>query len=307
MEHISFDGQTAIVTGAGTGLGRSHAIELAKRGANIIVNDIGGDVNGRGANANSAQGVVDEIRSTGGAAFAHNADVTDTSQVKDMVNQAIEAFGRIEILINNAGILRDKSFSKMPIDDFMSVLNVHLLGSVTCTKAVWEHMKTNQYGRIVMTSSSSGLYGSFGQSNYAAAKMGLVGLMNVLHLEGRKYNIRVNTLSPTAYTRMTEDIVPPQAGKLMTLESVTAALVLLASKNAPERTILCAGAGGYAVTKICETAGIYLPPDQQTAEHVAAALDQITDAYKQEEYVDGSSQTYKFLEKAAQHLKINLF
>ena len=306
MSKISFEGRTAIVTGAGAGLGRSHALELARRGANVVVNDLGGSVDGSGSSSQAAEAVVEEIKAAGGSAIAHGANVTAPDQVADMVDQAVKAFGKVDILINNAGILRDKSFSKMELSDFEMVLNVHLMGSVVCSKAVWDHMKANEYGRIVMTSSSSGIYGNFGQSNYGAAKMGVVGLMNVLQLEGRKNNIRVNTLSPTAYTRMTEGLIPEEAGKLMTPESVTPAAIVLASEDAPERTILCAGAGGYASTKIYETPGIYLPPEQQTAEHVAEALEKITGAEGQEEYGDGSRQTFKFLQYAADHFGIKL-
>ena len=299
MSDIRFDGRVAIVTGAGAGLGRSHAMELARRGAKLVVNDLGGSVDGSGGSASAAQGVADEITAGGGEAIAHGANVTKADEVADMVEQATAKWGKVDILVNNAGILRDRSFSKMTLEDFEAVLNVHLMGSMTCTKAVWEQMKANNYGRIAMTSSSSGIYGNFGQSNYGAAKMGIVGLMNVLHLEGRKYDIRVNTLSPTAYTRMTEGLIPEEAGKLMTAESVTAGLIPLVAEDAPNRVILCAGAGGYAATKIYETPGIYLEPAQQSAENVAANLDRITDASGQEEYTEGGSQTFKFLKAAA--------
>ncbi|XBQ15035.1 MAG: SDR family NAD(P)-dependent oxidoreductase [Oceanicaulis sp.] len=301
MSDIRFDGRTAIVTGAGAGLGRSHALELARRGAKVVVNDLGGAVDGTGGSSAAAENVVAEIKAAGGEAIAHGANVAKPDEVADMVETAIGTFGKVDILVNNAGILRDKSFSKMGLDDFRAVLEVHLMGSVICTKAVWEHMKENNYGRIAMTSSSSGIYGNFGQSNYGAAKMGLVGLMNVLHLEGRKYDIRVNTLSPTAYTRMTEGLIPPEAGELMTPESVTAGLIPLVAEDAPNRLILCAGAGGYAATKIYETPGIYLEPEKQTAENVMAALGKITDAGGQDEYTEGGSQTFKFLKAAADH------
>ena len=306
MSDIRFDGRTAIVTGAGAGLGKSHALELARRGAKVVVNDLGGSVDGTGGSSAAAQQVVDEIKAAGGEAMAHGANVAKPNEVSDMVAQAIRTFGKVDILVNNAGILRDKSFSKMALDDFRAVVEVHLMGSVNCTKAVWDHMKENQYGRIVMTSSSSGIYGNFGQSNYGAAKMGVVGLMNVLHLEGRKHDIRVNTLSPTAYTRMTQGLIPEEAGKLMTPESVTAGLIPLVAENSPNRTILCAGAGGFAATKIYETPGIYLKPEEQTAEYVMAQLDRITDASGQEEYTEGGSQTFKFLKAAADHHGVKL-
>ncbi len=306
MTDIRFDERVAIITGAGAGLGRSHALELARRGAKIVVNDLGGAMDGTGASASAAEAVASEIRDAGGEAIAHGADVTRPGEIADMVEQALQTWGRIDILVNNAGILRDKSFAKMSLEDFRLVLEVHLMGAVHCTKAVWEPMREAQYGRVVMTSSSSGIYGNFGQANYGAAKMGVVGLMNVLHLEGRKYNIKVNTLSPTAHTRMTEGLVPEPALKLMTPESVTAGLVVLASDDAPDRTILCAGAGGYAATRIYETPGVYLPPEQQTAEHVLANLDKITSEDGQEDFQEGSSQTFKFLKYAAAHFDLPL-
>ncbi len=306
MSDIRFDGRVAIVTGAGAGLGRSHALELARRGAKVVVNDLGGGVDGSGASASAAQGVTDEIRDAGGEAIAHGANVTKPDEVADMVDQALKTWGKVDILVNNAGILRDKSFAKMSLEDFQLVLDVHMMGSVNCTKAVWEPMREAQYGRVVMTSSSSGIYGNFGQANYGAAKMGLVGLMNVLHLEGRKSNIRVNALAPTAHTRMTEGLIPDAALALMTPESVTAGLIVLAAEDAPDRTVLCAGAGGYAATRIYETPGIYLPPEEQTAENVMANLDKITAAEGQEPYEEGSSQTFKFLTHAAAHHGVKL-
>ena len=306
MTDIRFDGRTAIVTGAGAGLGKSHALELARRGANVVVNDLGGAVDGSGGSMSAAETVAQEIKAAGGEAIAHGANVTRAEEVADMVETAVKAFGKVDILVNNAGILRDKSFTKMTLEDFEAVVNVHLMGSVTCTKAVWDMMKENNYGRIAMTSSSSGIYGNFGQSNYGAAKMGVVGLMNVLHLEGRKYDIRVNTLSPTAYTRMTEGLIPEDAGRLMTPESVTAGLIPLVAEDAPNRLILCAGAGGYAAAKVYETPGLYLEPEKQTAENVMANLDRITDATGQEEYREGGQQTMKFLTAAAKHHGVKL-
>jgi NAD(P)-dependent dehydrogenase (short-subunit alcohol dehydrogenase family) len=294
---IRFDDRVAIVTGAGAGLGRSHALELARRGAKVVINDLGiGD----------AEAVAKEITDAGGEALAHGANVTKADEVQDMVDQALSRWGRIDILVNNAGILRDKSFSKMTIEDFQLVLNVHVMGAVVCTKAVWEHMKTAGYGRIVMTSSSSGIYGNFGQSNYGAAKMGLVGLMNVLHLEGQKYGIHINALAPTAATQMTEGLISPEALALMTTQSVSAGLAYLVSEGAPSRLVLCAGAGAYAATKVYETEGLYLLPEQQTAEGVAANIDAITDATDQQPFVQGFQQTSKFVGKAANHFGVDL-
>ncbi|WP_417483929.1 SDR family NAD(P)-dependent oxidoreductase [Maricaulis salignorans] len=305
MSEIRFDGRVAIVTGGGNGLGRSHALALASRGARLVVNDMGGSVDGVGSGS-AAEDVAAEIRAAGGEAISHTANVTREDEVADMVAQAMKAFDQVDILVNNAGILRDKSFAKMDMADFNAVTSVHLTGSAICTKALWDHMRERQYGRIVMTSSSSGIYGNFGQANYGAAKMGLVGFMNVLHLEGAKYGIRVNALSPTAATRMTEGLIPEEALKLMTVESVSAGLVYLVSDDAPSRLVLCAGAGGYAATRVYETDGIYLPPEQQTPEHVAANIDAIIDPAGQQMFEQGGQQTMKFLAKAAAHFGVKL-
>lgn len=304
MSEIRFDDRVAIVTGAGTGLGRAHALGLAARGAKLVVVDPGAAVDGQGGSLSPAESVVAEIEASGGEALAHGADVTDEAAIADMVQTVLKRWGRIDILVNNAGILRDKSFAKLDLDDFRAVIEVHLMGSAICTKAVWEPMREAGYGRIAMTSSSSGLYGNFGQSSYAAAKMGVVGLMNVLHLEGRKHDIRVNTLSPTAGTRMTEGLIPPDMARLLTPESVTPGLLYLVSENAPSRTILAAGGGGFAAAKIYETPGVYLPPEEQTPEAVAARLDAITSAEGQQDYTEGSLQTIKFAQYAAKHFGI---
>lgn len=292
---IRFDDRVAIVTGAGTGLGRSHALELARRGARVVVNDLGG-----------ADNVVAEIVAAGGQAMAHGASVTDEAAVQDMVDQTIAKWGRIDILINNAGILRDKTFSKMTLEEFRAVIDVHTWGTVVCTKAVWDHMKNAGYGRIVMTASSSGIYGNFGQANYGMAKTSMIGFMNVLHLEGQKYGINVNTLSPTAHTQMTEGLLPQAALDLMTPQSVTAGVMYLVSENGPSRLILCAGAGGYAAARIYETDGIYLPPEQQTPENVAVNIEAIKDGGGQEEFQSGGQQTMKFVGKAAAHFGVKI-
>lgn len=295
---IRFDDRVAIVTGAGNGLGRSHALSLAARGAKVVVNDLGGAVDGTGGSASAAEQVAEEIRATAGEAIANGANVTDAGEVAAMVEQAMSEWGRVDILVNNAGILRDKSFAKMELSDFATVLAVHLTGSVTCTKAVWDIMREQAYGRIAMTTSSSGLYGNFGQANYGAAKMALVGLMHTLVLEGQKYDIRINALSPVAATRMTESLFPPEALAKFTPESVTPGLLYLVSEDAPNRTVLTAGAGGYARAVISETDGIYLEGDDQTPEAIAERWAEAGDAATAKEYRQGHDQTMKFLAKA---------
>lgn len=302
---IRYDGQVAIVTGAGNGLGRSHAIQLAARGAKVVVNDLGGTVDGSGGGSTASQAVVAEIEAAGGEAMAHGANVADFEQVQDMVVKTMERWGRVDVLVNNAGILRDKSFGKGSLEDFKLVLDVHLMGSVNCTKAVWEIMREQNYGRIVVTTSSSGLYGNFGQSNYGSAKMGVIGMMNTLAQEGAKNNIKVNALAPTAGTRMTEGLIPDQAFALMTPETVTPAVLYLVSQDAPTRTILAAGAGGYAVAKIVETDGIYLDDADQTPEAIAEHWDAIANS-EPKQLQAGFEQTVKFLGKAAQAKGISL-
>ena len=301
---INFNDQVAIVTGAGNGLGRSHAIELAKRGAKVVINDLGGARDGTGGGSEAAQEVVALIESNGGEAIANGANVADFEQVQEMVAQTMEKWGRVDVLVNNAGILRDKSFAKMDLGDFQTVMDVHLMGSVNCTKAVWDIMREQNYGRLVMTTSSSGMYGNFGQANYGAAKMALVGFMNTLVIEGKKYGVHVNTLSPTAGTRMLEDLIDDkQVMELMSVESVTAGLITLCDRDAPNRTILCAGAGGYATTHIYETEGIFLPASEQTAENVRANIDAINDADGEKILTAGFEQTNKFVEKAIAYIK----
>ena len=302
---IRYDGQVAIVTGAGNGLGRSHAIQLAARGAKVVVNDLGGTVDGSGGGSTASQAVVAEIEAAGGEAMAHGANVADFEQVQDMVAKTMERWGRVDILVNNAGILRDKSFGKGSLEDFKLVLDVHLMGSVNCTKAVWEIMREQNYGRIVVTTSSSGLYGNFGQANYGSAKMGVIGMMNTLAQEGAKNNVKVNALAPTAGTRMTEGLIPDQAFALMTPETVTPAVLYLVSQDAPTRVILAAGAGGYAVAKIVETDGIYLDDADQTPEAIAEHWVAIANS-EPKQLQAGFEQTVKFLGKAAQAKGISL-
>ena len=295
---INFEGKVAIVTGAGNGLGRSHALALAERGAKVVVNDLGGARDGTGASSDAAMEVVSLIEAAGGEAFAHGANVANFDEVQDMVAQAMDKWGRVDILINNAGILRDKSFSKMDLADFKLVMDVHLMGSVNCTKAVWDIMREQNYGRIVMTTSSSGMYGNFGQTNYGAAKMAVLGFMNTLVLEGGKYNIHVNALAPTAGTRMTEDLMPPEVLGMLTAESVTAGALILCDEKAPTRTILCAGAGGYATSSMYESDGIFVPAEQQNPDEIKAQWDQLSDISDHKALESGSKQTEKFLMKA---------
>jgi NAD(P)-dependent dehydrogenase (short-subunit alcohol dehydrogenase family) len=299
---IEFSGKVAIVTGAGSGLGRSHALGLAARGANVVVNDLGQN----GAPFDNAMRVVEEIRAAGGTAIADPADVADFEQVSAMVARAERLWGHVDILVNNAGVLRDKTFAKMEMADFEFVLRVHLVGSANCTKAVWAGMRERSYGRIVLTSSASGIYGNFGQANYGAAKAGMIGLMNVLHLEGAKNDIRVNVLAPTARTGMTEGLLSPVAAELMTPESVTPGVLFLVSENAPSRVILGAGAGVFAVTHIGETPGVYLDESERTPETIAARFAEISDAETAEPLKDAFAQTYKFVAAAAKAKGVKL-
>ena len=274
---IDFNGRVAIVTGAGGGLGRQHALALAARGAKVLVNDLGGSLDGSGGSVSAAQAVVDEIRAGGGEALANGASVTDFAAVQAMVQQAVDAWGRVDILVNNAGILRDKSFAKMDLADFRLVLDVHLMGAAHCCKAVWPHMIAQQYGRIVMTTSSSGLYGNFGQSNYSAAKLALVGLMQTLSIEGERHGIRVNSLAPTAATRMTESLFPADMLSAFDASAVVPAMLVLASDGAPNRTTLCAGAGGFEAAHITLTRGAFIGNGPDAPEQLAARLAEVTE------------------------------
>jgi NAD(P)-dependent dehydrogenase (short-subunit alcohol dehydrogenase family) len=273
---ISFKDRVAIVTGAGGGLGRAYALDLAARGAKVVVNDLGGARDGTGTSDAAAQ-VVEEIKAAGGEAMANGGSVTEYEQMVEMVAKAKEAWGGVHVLINNAGILRDKSFAKMEPADFDLVVKVHLLGSANCTKAVWETMREQNYGRILMTASSTGLYGNFGQANYGAAKLGLAGLTKTLYLEGAKNNIKVNTLAPVAGTRMTEDIFPPEAFAQFKPENVVPAAIYLVSEDAPTNMIIGAGAGAFHAAYVTMTQGAALPEGERTAEGVARIFDKITD------------------------------
>ena len=277
---MDFRNRVAIVTGAGGGLGRHHALALAARGARVVVNDPGGSVHGElagGAPTGAAQAVVDEIRGRGGEAIANTASVTDFEAVQAMVRQAIDAWGQVDILVNNAGILRDKSFAKMDLADFRLVLDVHLMGAVHCCKAVWAHMVERRYGRIVLTTSSTGLYGNFGQTNYGAAKLALVGLMQTLALEGEKHGIRVNCIAPTAVTRMTQGLLPADMLEAFGPEGVAPGMLVLAGDEAPTRTVLCAGAGSFEAAHITLTRGVHIPKGPDRAEQLAARMAQVID------------------------------
>ena len=300
---IRFDGRVAIVTGAGGGLGRQHALALAARGAKVVVNDLGGTLDGQGGGATAAQAVVDEIRAAGGQAMVNGASVTDAVAVQSMVDEAIAAWGRVDILVNNAGILRDKSFAKMDLADFRLVLEVHLMGAVNCSKAVWELMRAQNYGRIVMTTSSSGLYGNFGQANYGAAKMALVGLMQTLAIEGAKNNIRVNCLAPTAATRMTEHLLPEAVLQLLRPEAVTPGLLALVAEDAPTRAILCAGAGAFERAHITLSPGIFVGLPDDAAEQVALQFDALSNRDGETVPQSGAAQGTSEIGKAMQALR----
>ena len=297
MADIRFDGKVAIVTGAGGGLGRQHALELARRGAKVVVNDLGGSVDGSGGSSAAADAVVAEIKAAGGEAISNGSSVTDDAGVALMIKQAMDAWGRIDILINNAGILRDKSFSKMEMADFELVVNVHLMGTVKPVKAVWEIMKEQNYGRIVVTTSSSGMYGNFGQSNYGAAKLGIIGFMNTIKLEGQKNNIHINAISPVAATRMTENLMPAEVLERLKPEYVTPGVVYLASEEAPNGAILTAGAGAFALSRIYETEGVYLGEGGLSVEEVRDNWAKIADPAGQQAYVTGGEQSGKFFRK----------
>ena len=273
---ISFNDQVAIVTGAGGGLGRCHALELARRGAKVVVNDLGGTMDGSGGSSEAAESVVAEIMAMGGEAIANGGSVSDRAGAQSMVDDAMNAWGRVDVLINNAGILRDKSFSKMTLDDFEMVVNVHLLGAAYCSHAVWPIMREQNYGRILMTTSPSGLYGNFGQTNYGAAKMGQVGLMNSMKIEGAKNNIHTNSIAPVAATRMTENLMPEEVLEKLGPELVTPAAIFLVSEDAPNGVILQAQGGQYSLAAVVENSGVNLGVEA-TADDVAASYEAIVD------------------------------
>lgn len=295
---LDFKGRVAIVTGAGGGLGRAHALALAARGARVLVNDLGGGVHGEGGSVSAAQKVVEEIRAAGGEALANGASVTDFAAVQAMVQQVVDAWGRVDVLVNNAGILRDKSFAKMDMADFRTVVDVHLMGAAHCCKAVWPHMVAQEYGRIVMTTSSTGLYGNFGQSNYGAAKLALVGLMQTLAIEGAKHHIHVNALAPTAATRMTEGLMPAEVLAMLKPEAVVPAMLVLAHESAPTRTTLCAGAGSFEAAHVTMTQGVYIGTGPDAPEQLAARLAEVTAREGEQVPANGGAQGALEVQKA---------
>lgn len=274
---IDLTGRVALVTGAGGGLGREHALLLAKRGAKIVVNDLGGSIDGRAGSGSTAEKVVEEIHAAGGEAISNGASVTEFEQVEAMVAEATEKWGGVDIIVANAGILRDKTFAKMDLEDFRAVIDVHLMGSVHCAKAAWAGMRERNYGRVVFTTSATGLFGNFGQSNYGAAKMALVGLMQTLSLEGAKYNIKVNCLAPSAATRMAEGILSPEKIAALNPHVVSPAVLALVGEEAPTRKIVCAGAGAFEQVHVTLTKGIYIGDAEDAAEQLASQWDALAD------------------------------
>ena len=298
---ISFKDKVAIVTGAGGGLGRCHALQFAERGAKVIVNDLGGAVDGSGGSSEAADKVVDEIKAMGGDAISNGSSVTDKAGVKKLVDDAMAAYGRIDVLVNNAGVLRDKSFAKVTLDDFEFVVDVHMMGSVYCTKAVWPIMVEQKYGRIVMTSSSSGIFGNFGQSNYGSAKMGVVGLMNTLRIEGQKNNIKVNSLVPVAATRMTENLGMPDAVfDSLKPESVSPAVIFMSSEDAPDGVMISAGAGVFAMAEIVHSEGIALKGDDLNADMLAEKWSEASDMTNSKALRSGAEHTAHIFKKLSE-------
>ncbi|WP_300378589.1 SDR family NAD(P)-dependent oxidoreductase [Henriciella sp.] len=304
MSEIRFDDRVAIVTGAGGGVGRCHALDLARRGAKVVVNDLGASMDGSGGSSEAADKVVKEIEAMGGEAIANGSSVTDDAGVKKMVDDAMAKWGRIDILIANAGILRDKSFGKMTMEDIELVVDVHLMGSFKPIKAVWDIMKEQNHGRIVVTTSSTGLYGNFGQANYGAAKLGLVGLMNTLKIEGAKNNIKINAVCPVAATRMTEGLMPPETLEQLKPEYITPGVMNLVKDDAPTGMVLSAGAGAFSMAEIVETKGAYVGQgDELTAEAVAEKWDEITDKSTQTHFNMGGEHGQNIFARLAEGKK----
>ena len=297
---IRFDDKVAIVTGAGGGLGKQHALELARRGAKVVINDLGGALDGSGGASEAANSVVDEIKSEGGVAMANGASVADQKGIASMIQETLDEWGQIDILVNNAGILRDKSFHKMTLEDFDAVMQVHFQGSLYTTHAVYPLMREQGFGRIIHTSSSSGTFGNFGQTNYSAAKMALIGMMNTMKIEGQKYNVHSNAILPVAYTRMTKGLLPEEGvGERLQPEYVTPAVIYLASDDAPNGVMIGAGAGVFTRIMIHETMGVALGTDENmTPENIAANWDAISDMSDARALYQGGEQTIKIFEQA---------
>ena len=296
---IKFDDKVVIVTGAGGGLGKSHALEFARRGAKVVVNDLGGSVDGSGGASDAANAVVEEIKAEGGEAIANGASVADQSGVQNMVDEVMSKWGRIDVLVNNAGILRDKSFHKISLEEFNAVMDVHFQGSVYTSHAVYPIMREQNFGRIIFTTSSGGLSGNFGQANYGAAKMAMIGLMNCLKIEGQKYNVHSSAVAPVALSRMTENLFPEGIGERFLPEYVTPAVIYLASDDAPNGAIIGAGAGVFTQFRIFETMGLALGTgDDMTPENIAAGWSSVADMDDARELFSGPEQTIKILEQA---------
>ena len=294
---ISFKDKVVIVTGSGNGLGRSHALQFSQRGAKLVINDLGGTIDGSGVSSEAAEKVVEEIKNAGGEAIANSSSVTDKAGVKKLVEDAMATFGRIDVLVNNAGVLRDKSFGKVTLDDFEFVVDVHLMGSVYCSKAVWPIMVEQNYGRIIMTSSSSGVYGNFGQTNYGTAKLGVVGFMNSLKIEGQKYNIKVNSLIPVAATRMTESLMPKEVLEKLKPDFVSPAVLFMASDEAPTGIMLSAGAGVFAQAQIVQAPGIALTGDDLNPDKIAERWNEISDMSEAKALFTGSEHSAMIFKK----------
>ena len=296
---IKFDDKVVIVTGAGGGLGKSHALEFARRGAKVVVNDLGGSVDGSGGASDAANAVVEEIKAEGGEAIANGASVADQSGVQNMIDEVMSKWGRIDVLVNNAGILRDKSFHKISLEEFNAVMDVHFQGSVFTSHAVYPIMREQNFGRIIFTTSSGGLSGNFGQANYGAAKMAMIGLMNCLKIEGQKYNVHSSAVAPVALSRMTENLFPEGIGERFLPEYVTPAVIYLASDDAPNGAIIGAGAGVFTQFRIFETMGLALGTgDDMTPENIAAGWSSVADMDDARELFSGPEQTIKILEQA---------
>lgn len=296
---IKFHDKVVIVTGAGGGLGKSHALEFARRGAKVVVNDLGGSVDGSGGASDAANAVVEEIKAEGGEAIANGASVADQSGVQNMIDEVMSKWGRIDVLVNNAGILRDKSFHKISLEEFNAVMDVHFQGSVYTSHAVYPIMREQNFGRIIFTTSSGGLSGNFGQANYGAAKMAMIGLMNCLKIEGQKYNVHSSAVAPVALSRMTENLFPEGIGERFLPEYVTPAVIYLASDDAPNGAIIGAGAGVFTQFRIFETMGLALGTgDDMTPENIAAGWSSVADMDDARELFSGPEQTIKILEQA---------